>query len=345
MDNGNGGDHRQGSVLVVGGTHGNERNGLWLLDQWRQQPGQLHRHGLALELVVGNPVAAQANRRYVERDLNRSFRAELLSDPDNQELEVLRARQLLARHGPEGSKPCLVAIDLHSTTAAMGNSLVLYNRQPASLALAAVLQRRLGLPIYLHESDPRQSGYLGACWPCAVVIEVGPVAQGLVSGRICQQSQIAVETALEALAQAREGPIALGTELLVHGHLRSIDLPRHGDGSPAGLVHPYLQDRDWRPLGAGDPLFVAGDGTTIAFTPENGDGSGTLWPVFINEAAYGEKGIALSLTRREMVPVAAGWAASLTELARRLERDPPDPASNRARASAASRASSTANQG
>jgi len=323
MDRGNGGDPRQGRVLVVGGTHGNERNGLWLLDQWRQHPGQLDRHGLTLELVVGNPAAAQANRRYLERDLNRSFRADLLSNLDNQEFEVRRARELLALHGPEGQAPCLVAIDLHSTTAAMGNSLVLYNRQPASLALAAVLQRRLGLPVYLHEGDPRQSGYLGACWPCALVIEVGPVAQGLVSGRICQQSQIAVETALEALAQAREGPIALGSELLVHGHLRSIDLPRHQDGSPAGLVHPSLQDRDWRPLGAGDPLFLTMDGTPTAFSPEKGEESQGLWPVFINEAAYGEKGIALSLTRRERVPVAADWAASLTELAKRLEQDRP----------------------
>jgi aspartoacylase len=320
MDYGNGGDHRQGRVLLVGGTHGNERNGLWLLDQWRQHPGQLHRHGLAIELVVGNPAAAQANRRYVQRDLNRSFRAELLSDPDSQEYELRRARELLARHGPEGNEPCLVAIDLHSTTAAMGNSLVLYNRQPASLALAAALQRRLGLPIYLHESDPHQSGYLAACWPCSLVIEVGPVAQGLVCGAICQQSQIAVETALQALSQAREGEIRLGSELVVHRHLGSIDLPRHDDGSPAGLVHPGLQDRDWRALKAGDPLFVAMDGTVTAFTPEHGDTNEHCWPVFINEAAYGEKGIALSLTRREILPVAAGWAASLTALAKRLKQ-------------------------
>jgi aspartoacylase len=321
MDYSNAVDHRLGRVLVVGGTHGNERNGLWLLDQWRQHPGQLHRHGLAIEMVVGNPAAAADNRRYQDRDLNRSFSPELLSDPNHQEYEVRRARELLARHGPEGREPCLAAIDLHSTTAAMGNSLVLYNRQPATLALAAVLQRRLGLPIYLHESDLQQSGYLAACWPCALVIEVGPVAQGLVCGRICQQSKIAVETALEALSQAREGEITLGSELVVHGHLGSIDLPRRVDGSPAGLVHPTLQDRDWRPLGSGDPLFAAMDGTVTFFTPEYGAAGEKVWPVFINEAAYGEKGIALSLTRREIVQVAAGWATSLTEVARRLERD------------------------
>jgi aspartoacylase len=59
-----------------------------------------------------------------------------------------------------------------------------------------------------------------------------------------------------------------------------------------------------------------------AFTPEQGETSEHFWPVFINEAAYGEKGIALSLTRRQILPVAADWTASLTALAKRLKRDP-----------------------
>jgi aspartoacylase len=39
--------------------------------------------------------------------------------------------------------------------------------------------------------------------------------------------------------------------------------------------------------------------------------------VFINEAAYGEKGIALSLTRREWLPCQGAWAEALTQLAQR----------------------------
>ena len=321
---GNDQGQHQGRVMVVGGTHGNERNGLWLIDQWRQQPNQLDRHGLGLEWVIGNPLAAQQNRRYLDRDLNRSFKADLLADASMREWEVLRARELLALHGPEGSEPALVVIDLHSTTAAMGNSLVLYNRLPATLALAAAMQRQLGLPVYLHESDPFQNGYLGLCWPCALVIEVGPVAQGLVSAAICRQTRIAVETALEILAHAHEGKVSLGSELLIHSHQRSIDLPRHDDGSAAGLVHPWLQNRDWQPLTSGDPLFLGVDGTTIPFNPElsgldGEEANETLWPVFINEAAYGEKGIALSLTRREILKVAPSWAPSLIELASRLQ--------------------------
>jgi aspartoacylase len=115
-------------VLVVAGTHGNERNAPWLLDHWSRQPEALESFGLELELVVGNPAAHAQNRRYLERDLNRCFAPALLADPALVGPDLQRARDLVARHGPDAETPCLVALDLHSTTSAMGNSLVVYGR-------------------------------------------------------------------------------------------------------------------------------------------------------------------------------------------------------------------------
>jgi aspartoacylase len=309
-------------VLVVGATHGNERNAGWLLEAWRQQPGTLRRSGLALELVFGNPEAWAACRRYEERDLNRSFDPALLADPARQEREVRRARELLARYGPEGSSPCPVALDLHSTTAAMGNSLVVYGRRPGDLALAAAIQARLGLPIYLHEGDPAQTGYLAERWPCGLVIEVGPVPQGVITARVCQQTQLALETALELLALARAGRLPQPRRLVVHRHLGSLDLPRHADGRPSAMVHPRRQNRDWQPLRPGEPLFLTASGRTLAYEPPAGIGPEPVWPVFINEAAYGEKGIGLGLTRRESWNVTPEWAQTLTALCAGLEDDP-----------------------
>jgi aspartoacylase len=99
----------------------------------------------------------------------------------------------------------------------------------------------------------------------------------------------------------------------VHRHLRSLDLPRDGEGHPCAIVHPHRQDRDWQPLGPGEPLFQKDDGTSMAWEPGPGDPA-TVWPVFINEAAYEEKGIALSLTQREAWPVASAWGEALVEL-------------------------------
>lgn len=308
-----------GRVMVVGGTHGNERNAPWMLDAWRQHPALLRRHGLDLELVLGNPAAHAAGRRYLDRDLNRSFVPALLDADALGDRELRRARELLALHGPGGRAPCLVALDLHSTTAAMGSSLVVYGRRPADLALAAGMQQRLGLPIYLHEQDQVQTGYLVERWPCGLVVEVGPVPQGVIQASICLQSQLALEAALEVLAEARAGALRQPARLVVHRHLGSLDLPRHGDGSPAAVVHPQRQGRDWRPIVAGEPLFLTAEGTTIPFHPQGDQVEGPVWAVFINEAAYGEKGIALSLTRRETWPVEPTWGQALNNLARSLQ--------------------------
>ena len=308
-----------GKVMLVAATHGNERNAPWLLEAWQRHPTLLRNSGLSLELVLGNPAAHAAGVRYLDRDLNRSFVPSVLNAAEPGDREQRRARELLALHGPEGSAPALVALDLHSTTAAMGNSLVVYGRRPGDLALAAGLQERLGLPIYLHEHDPSQSGYLVEQWPCGLVVEVGPVPQGVINATICRQSQLALEAALEVLAEARAGALRQPRELVVHRHLGSLDLPRHGDGSPAAVVHPQRQHRDWHPLAVGDPLFLTAEGTTIPFHPEGDQAAQPVWAVFINEAAYGEKGIALSLTRRERWLVDPAWGRFLVDLATGLQ--------------------------
>jgi aspartoacylase len=301
----------QGRVLVVAATHGNERNAPWLLEQWRARPELLHASGLELQLEIGNPEAFAANRRYLDRDLNRCFTPALLADTSRREREVQRARALLAAHGPQGAQPCAVALDLHSTTSAMGNSLVVYGRRPADLALAACVQARLGLPVYVHEADAAQTGFLVERWPAGLVIEVGPVPQGLVSAVICRQTQLALEAALDTLAAAAAGTLRLPQHLQVHLHHHSLDLPRLPDGTPAAALHPQLQNRDWRPLQPGDPLFWRADGIDLAYVPAPDADPLARWPVFINEAAYGEKGIALSLCRRESWACQPSWAEAL----------------------------------
>lgn len=168
------------AVLLVGGTHGNEINAPWLLQQWQRSGGPPLGAASPLRVTgeLGNPAALALGRRYVDRDLNRCFRRDLLDQPEPQDQEVLRARDLLDRYGPDGRTPQAVVIDLHSTTAAMGASLVVYGQRPADLALAAACQFRLGLPVYLHEGDPVQSGFLVGLWPCGVVLEVGRYPRG-----------------------------------------------------------------------------------------------------------------------------------------------------------------------
>ena len=296
-------------VLVVGGTHGNEVNAPWLLDQWGLHPELLDVSGLSVQHVIGNPAALAAGRRYVDRDLNRSFRRDLL-DGAGKDLELVRARDLLAQHGPCGSAPSRVVLDLHSTTASMGNCLVVYGRRPADLALAALVQSALGLPVYLHEADSAQTGFLVEQWPCGLVVEVGPVPQGVLDVRVVTQTRLALEACFRSLHQVRNG---LGRDpelLVVHRHLGSRDLPRDSQGRPVALLHPARQGMDWQPVDGAAPLFMGADATSVE-TLQRED---AVIPVFINEAAYAEKHIAFSLTQREVWPVKQQWIGALNEL-------------------------------
>lgn len=300
-------------VLLVAGTHGNEVNAPWLLDEWQRTPELIDVHGLTVQPLIGNPDARAANRRYIDRDLNRSFLPERFASDEGEAVELSRAKALLQRHGPDGSHPCQVALDLHSTTAAMGSCLVVYGRRPADLALASLVQGALGLPVYLHEADDRQTGFLVECWPCGLVIEVGPVPQSLLDVRIVEQTRLAVETCLASLAAARKATGRYPRQLVVHRHRCSLDLPRRNGHQISGLLHGERLGRDWQPLASEDPLFVELSDRGLPVN-QGFDGKAGDVPVFINEAAYAEKRIALSLTQREVWPVEACWQTALEQL-------------------------------
>ncbi|KAG1957227.1 aspartoacylase [Pimephales promelas] len=75
-----------------------------------------------------------------------------------------------------------------------------------------------------------------------------------------------------------------------------IDYPRDTNGNITAMVHPHLQDCDWEPLNQGDPMFLTFDGRTILY-----EGASTVYPTFINEAAYYEKQQAFMTTCREIL--------------------------------------------
>ncbi|BEV36140.1 aspartoacylase [Synechococcus sp. M16CYN] len=296
-------------VLIVAGTHGNEINAPWLLEQWAHQPDLIDKAGLSVRPLIGNPQARASMRRYIDRDLNRSFKTDLLQQQGG-DVEMQRAQYLLASHGPSGIEPCAIALDLHSTTAAMGSALILYGRRAADLALAALVQAALGLPVYLHEADSSQTGFLVECWPCGLVIEVGPVPQGVLEARIVRQTRLALETCLAALAGVRSGVARLPKHLVVHRHLGSCDLPRAEADQPQALLHHRLQGKNWVPLTRASPVFETADGMSM----QSKILEDQQIPVFINEAAYAEKRIAFSLTNREVWAVKTNWLQRLAEI-------------------------------
>ena len=297
------------NVLLVAGTHGNEINAPWLMRKWKQNPGVLDTYGINTCFIEGNPGALENSKRYIDRDLNRSFSKKLLKSSLIKEKEVLRAEELLSLYGDRGVTPCQIAIDLHSTTSNMGSSLVVYGRRPADLAIASLIQAKLGILVYLHEGDNSQTGFLVESWPCGLVVEIGPVAQSLLDYRIVKQTHLVVQAFFEEISKVKSGQALFPDRLVIHKHLGSLDYPRDAQGMPKACLHPNIMNYNWRPISNGQPLFIDFDGSVISY-----DGDDSNIPVFINEAAYAEKGIALSLTRKEILYFSDDWEIDLKNL-------------------------------
>ena len=305
-------DDQHGRLLLVGGTHGNERTAPWIFQCREAQPALLT-SPLPITTCIGNPEAYGANRRYMDRDLNRCFTEALLRDRSCPICEVVRARELVDTYGPNGKNPHDLVLDLHTTTAAMGSSVVVCGERPVDLALAALVHQAVGMPVYLfriNEDQPEECGFLVRRWPCGLVLEVGPVAQGILDMDTVRKTTACLEGVLAVLGDCLTGQAKLPEAVVVHRHLGSLDWPRDGDGRRIAGLHPDRSRWDWIVLAPGDPLFLMETGETVTYQGEE-----PVWPVFCNEASYEEKGIALSLTRREtMTPPAAGLEALLALL-------------------------------
>ena len=299
---------RKAQLLLVVGTHGNERTGPWLTQCWQASPETLA-SPLPVSFCLGNPEAFALNRRYVDQDLNRSFIANLLKDQSRTTYEVMRARELLGRFGPQGDDPHQLVLDLHTTTATMGSCLAVSGERPADLALAALVQQSLGLPIYLSTSNSGQAGLLIGQWPCGLLLEVGPVAQGIIDPAIAQRTEVAVKGILSVLKACLAHNAQLPKTLVVHRYLRTLDWPRNQTGRQTGCLHTKRLGSDWLKLLPGEPLFHCETGSTVCY-----EGDEPVWPIFINEAAYEEKGIALILTNKETLQTAPNWLEDLHEV-------------------------------
>lgn len=282
-------------VMIIGGTHGNEWGGIQLVKNWRSDPPAAWQdYPFELSLRLANPDAVRHNRRYLDQDLNRSFRAADLSDLAQQSREMQRARSLL----PDLQQADFL-LDLHNTTANMGCTIILSNPQvkhdPLTLQLCAHLcQIDSRVRLYYMPFADDDSPYLPSQAKRDLTIEVGPMAHGTLKADLYQLTETITAAALAFLAATLQGSAPLYTEpLTVYEQLQNLDYPRTAACELAAMVHPQVQDRDFEPVQPGEPLFIDFEGNSIAWS-----GSETVWPTFVNEQAYYEKGVAMSLTRK-----------------------------------------------
>lgn len=287
-------------VAITGGTHGNELTGVNLLKYWRAHPELVARNSFATELHLANPKANKHNRRYIDQDLNRQFNIDHLKDHELCGYEHNRAKSLNALLGPKDDPRVDFIIDMHTTTANMGMSLIFNTDDPFVVGMAFYVQQKMPhASLFYDPVDRMDDNFLTSMARYnGFLIEVGPIPQGLLRADVYNDTQEAVMHCLDYLEAHNTGTVPpLPESREGYRFLKKVKLPENDQGEITAMLHPNLQDRDYQPIAPGDPLFMTLAGETLPY-----EGTDTVYGAFINEAAYYDQHVGLSLMEKVTIP-------------------------------------------
>jgi aspartoacylase len=287
-------------VAIVGGVHGNEFSGIYLVKQYQAKPELIKRASFTCHSVWANPEAYHANKRYLHSDLNRQFKNIDLANPSLTNYEQNRAKVLNAELGPKGAAKTDLLIDLHNTTSNMGACLILTQAGPFYNQLAAYVKMVMPEAIISLDEDhlaAAEHALMCTLGRYGVLVEVGPQPQSVLRHDVLELMDRMTRHILDFVELYNSNTLpSLPKQTEAFRYLRSIKLPLNAEGERIGMVHKKVQDQDYQPINPGDPIFSLFDGTEICF-----DGEQTVYPTFINEAAYYDNNLAMSLNEKVII--------------------------------------------
>ena len=260
---------------ILGGTHGNEPVGITVIENLKILTQKKYYH--SFEAFHANPAAFQKKVRYVDSDLNRAFGHEPPID-GNEKVESQKLKQMII-----GKFDFL--IDLHTTTSNMGLTIILTHLDSNSLTAACHLKENFPeLKIIVSMRAGQDCPYTTQMAPSALTVEVGPVANNVIKADLVLKSLGIVECLLDFPFNKKFNYSdfeCFKTKGVLH-------YPPPKEEKPLRwMVHPDVEEKDFVEIKNGSPLFINSRHEIIKHTGES------IYPLFINEAAYQENNIAM----------------------------------------------------
>jgi succinylglutamate desuccinylase len=271
-------------VVIVGGTHGNEWTGIHIVRHYQEYLRNKFPN-LSLEFILANPVAYQMGSRFKDEDLNRAF--QFLNETRNS-YEHTRAHEIKEIIQRE---PCLV-LDLHTTTSNMGNTVIVPQYNPLNLSLCTKLTENIKDCRVIGSPDPKLK-FVASQSEFGLILEIGPVANGVVAGVPLESTLLLIECILAELSgldQVKKGSLELYEES------QDVRYPKNEKGELNGYIHSEFQGKDFLLISGKFIPFKTFQNEEIEMeTDEN------LFPIFINEAAYYPQDLAFTLCRKKIL--------------------------------------------
>ena len=282
------------SIAIVGGTHGNELTGIQLVRHLQNFP-ITHSDDIDLSLILANAEAIAANVRFIDVDLNRQFHLDNLKSSNNMLYELNLAKILNQKIGPKQAPLTDLVIDIHNTTSAMGPTLIVLEDSDFYREMARYLKQHMPeANILLEDEVPYQEHpYLCTVGKRGIMLEIGAQPHGVSRADIFAQchSMLQIILAYVDLYNKRAIPTSQPVDTYRFGEV--VLFPMDEEDQIIGLVHPNLLDGDFKPIAVGEPIFAMFDGSELLL-----QGDKTIYPHFVNEAAYKQSNVAFSTANK-----------------------------------------------
>ena len=272
-------------VLVFGGTHGNEWTGVYAVNIYGEQLKKQF-PSLDIQFIHANPEAFRINRRFKDEDLNRAF--QFLHEDIPHSYEHQRAKEIKALIYEDD---CFV-IDLHTTTSNMGNTIIITRDHPLNFFIADQLVQKLEDTRIIFSPDPGCK-YLASQSQYGMMIEVGPVPNGVLKGLTLQQTLESLKEILGRLSTLTN--LTTGT-VEIYEEIEDVYYPQNASGELRALIHPGFEGKDFVPVDGEYTPFLNFEGESMAMKTKE-----LLYPIFINEAAYYPGRLAYTLCKKRVL--------------------------------------------
>ncbi|WP_070966188.1 aspartoacylase [Vibrio sonorensis] len=280
-------------VVLVSGTHGNELTGIYLNELIQQGLFSIERESFTSHRLIANPEAIAKGVRFIDNDLNRLFSDSNKPELSSDSYEASRAERI---KGWYGDRKHHFVIDIHNTTSNMGTTFILLEQSSFYRKLAGYIKQAIPNANILFEDQVswEEHPYLCTVAPAGIMIEMGGHAHGVLQLDVLEATRNAVAATLDFIqAYNSEALPTLPENIPAYRLLEEVSFPVNHENKRLATVHPTLLGRDFLPLELGEPLFSYFDGRDTYF-----DGSSTVYPHFINEAAYATSHIAMALAEK-----------------------------------------------
>jgi aspartoacylase len=285
-------------IALIGGTHGNELSGIYLVKKWLAQQTLKQWDTLDITARIVNPRACEQSVRYIETDLNREFGVGL-DDMDKTGYEALLAKKINIEFGPKGNSPYEFLIDLHNTTSNMGACLMLQRKNAFTVLLGGYVKHRMPhANIYFQDNVPEEKqNFLLTVAQQGVTVEVGPQPNSVLQQETLGLMEEMTKHILDFVELCNSGTaLEIPDEYDAFQYSENLHLPVNENGQREGLVSSLVDQKDFQPIEPGQVVMETFAGEKITW-----QGDYTAYPLFVNEAAYHTSHSAMTLSRKVLM--------------------------------------------